>query len=295
MSSKDWLKLEELVARIQKQLAPEADVQHNVHLLGRITERERQIDILVRQKIGQYEMSIVIDCKDYKKPVDTKGVEEFYGLVSDVGAHKGVLVCPAGFSVSAKKTAKHRQIELYRPIDTDDHKWRVKAAIPVVCDFRSAAMSFGISSIAAVPIRISQHPADFEVFTSAGDRLDSPLKTASTRWNNGDLPTDVGDHEGLLIYPGHVTQIDNGYGTLIPVTLTVGLRVTSEVYFGQLDIERISGFLDEHTGLVVTNSFTTGGLSPEEIESRWKKLSLGDAPPIRPVLRLQGLTCWGTD
>lgn len=33
---------------------------------------KRQIDVLVEQNIGQYTMQIVIDCKDYAKPVDEK-------------------------------------------------------------------------------------------------------------------------------------------------------------------------------------------------------------------------------
>ena len=80
-SEPDWKQLEHLVAGIQKQLAPDAVVSHNVKLPGIQSETERQIDVLVEQKVGQYTMRIVIDCKDYAKPVDVKGVEEFYGLV----------------------------------------------------------------------------------------------------------------------------------------------------------------------------------------------------------------------
>lgn len=86
-ASKD---LEILVSEIQKQLAPDAEVLHDVKLPSRATSASRQIDVLVKQRIGQYEMVIVIDSKDYKTPVDVKGVEEFYGLVTDVGANKGV-------------------------------------------------------------------------------------------------------------------------------------------------------------------------------------------------------------
>lgn len=43
----DWQILEELVASIQKQLAPEAIVEHNVLVKGKITGVERQVDILV--------------------------------------------------------------------------------------------------------------------------------------------------------------------------------------------------------------------------------------------------------
>jgi hypothetical protein len=122
----DWRKLEKLVAVIQQELAPDAKVEHNVTRRGRVTGAERQIDVLMTQKIGQFEMIIVIDCKDYKVKVDTKGVGEFKELVDDVGAHKGVLVSAKGFSPAAHKTAEAYQIELYRPVDTGDYKWRVR-------------------------------------------------------------------------------------------------------------------------------------------------------------------------
>ena len=73
----DWKLLEHLVAEIQEQLAPDASVLHNVSLYGLDSETQRQIDVLVEQSIGQYTMRIVLDCKDYAKPVDVKGVEEF--------------------------------------------------------------------------------------------------------------------------------------------------------------------------------------------------------------------------
>ena len=135
----DFKDLEILVAKIQKQLSPGATVTHNAKIMGRKTEVLRQIDVLVEQNIGQYKMSVVIDSKDYKVPVDVKGIEEFHGLVDDVGAQKGVMVCPAGFTPAAKKRAIDWQIELYSPVDTDPHKWTAKVSIPVVCDYRSAA------------------------------------------------------------------------------------------------------------------------------------------------------------
>ena len=91
----DWKELEHLVMMIQKQLSPDAIVRHDVKLDGIDSETKRQIDVLVEQNIGQYTMRIVIDCKDYSKPIDVKGVEEFNGLVQDVRAHKGALVCPS--------------------------------------------------------------------------------------------------------------------------------------------------------------------------------------------------------
>lgn len=76
--------LELLVQKIQEQLAPTAEVLHDVNLPGGHSKTGRQIGVLARQKIGQYEMLIVIDCKDHARPIDVTGVEALLGLVNDV-------------------------------------------------------------------------------------------------------------------------------------------------------------------------------------------------------------------
>jgi hypothetical protein len=92
----DYKKLEKLVAKIQQDLAPKSKVSHNVRLIGQ-SGAQRQIDVLVEDRIGQYDIKIVIECKDYKTPVDIKDVESCSGLFEDVRAQRGVIVCPAGF------------------------------------------------------------------------------------------------------------------------------------------------------------------------------------------------------
>ena len=56
LSEPDYKALEILVTKIKQQLAPDATVEHNVKLPGRHSKRDRQIDVLVRQQIGQYQM-----------------------------------------------------------------------------------------------------------------------------------------------------------------------------------------------------------------------------------------------
>lgn len=288
----DWLLLEELVASIQKQLAPEAIVEHNVHIRGRVTDVDRQVDVLVTQMIGQYKMIIALDCKDTKRSIDTKGVEEFAGLVADIGANKGVLVCPSGFTKAALKTAKHHQIELYRPVDTGNHKWKIRASIPALCDFRSAALAFGIKFSSPLPFALKVHPANLSVFNSAGASLGTPLAKATALWNSGKFPIEPGEYRECKLFEEQETLVDNGYGTLAPIHIFVDLHVRQALHFGQLPLDKISGFLDAHTGHVVTNSFTTGLLSPKDVERNWKKLEPGESPPVAPVLELMGLDCW---
>ncbi len=51
----DFKDLELLVAKIQRELALHAEVLHNQRLLGRRSGRSRQIDVLLKGWIGQYE------------------------------------------------------------------------------------------------------------------------------------------------------------------------------------------------------------------------------------------------
>jgi hypothetical protein len=288
--------LERLVARIQQQLAPKAEVRHDVMLIGRHTKRKRQIDVLVSERVGQYDIKIVIDCKDYKTAVDVKGVEEFYGLLEDVGAQKGVLVCPKGFTSTAKIRAAGLQIELYSPVDTDIHKWTVRVTIPATCEFRNVRMSFGISCSAPLPFMLQ---GDFlsnqMIFDGEGKDLGLIIATATKKWNEGLFPTEVGEHQNLPIFDVPTTQMDSGYGMKIPVNLTVSTLVRRDLYFGQLPVPRISGFRDELSGLVISNAFTVGILSPEEVERDWQKIDREEDAPLKPVILLMGAVMWGDD
>lgn len=288
----EWLQLETLVADIQKQLAPGVRVTHNTTLRGYDSETARQIDVMVEQSIGQFSMFIVIDCKDYKKPVDVKGVEEFVGLVRDVRAHQGCLVSAMGFSQSARKRARRANIALYRPVDTAPHKWQARVSMPVLCEFRSAAVAFGVKVSVPMPFVL---PYDFVhslvVHDEQGNPLGTCIETALTRWNNGEFPVEIGKHDEVPLFPVS-PHIDNGYGTQIPVTLTVSLQVKGRRYFGMLPLDEFRGLRDEHTGAVVTNAFKTGALSPIEVENQWQRLAEGEDPPRPVALEVMGLDCY---
>ena len=288
--------LELLVARIQQQLAPTSQVHHDVKLPGRRSGRSRQIDVLVRQQVGQYDIKIIIDCKDYARPVDVKGVEAFYGLLDDVGAQKGVLVCPKGFSSSAKRRADEFLIDLFSPVDTGSHKWKANVSIPAVCDFREAAMSFGLRCKAPYPFKM---PMDFYSSVLAHDHnqqvLGFPLERAMVKWNAGEFPTAVGEHQNESIFDIPEVFIDNGYGMQVPVALTVDLYVERRLLFGHFPITKISGFKDEIRGGLITNAFTVHLLDPDQIMAEWEPIESEAKAPIRPTISLTGLVGWVAD
>lgn len=289
----EWKLLEHLVAEIQRQLAPDASVQHNVHLYGVDTETQRQIDVLVEQQVGQYAMRIVIDCKDYSKPVDVKGVEEFVGLIRDVRAQKGALVCPKGFTEAAKRLADKLQIEIYSPVDTDPHKWTTKVALPVMCDVRSTYMSFGVRTSTPLPFMMPPHFFELPVFDERDSEIGNIIPTAQQNWDLGRYPVEPGEHPHRDVFIGKTTRMDNGYGSLVEVSLTVGLLIKRQLYFGYLPIEKIRGLRNEQTGLVVTNAFTTQALDFETVQKDWIPIDEGRDPPMAPVLSVVGLDCYG--
>lgn len=101
-------------------LGDQATVERNVHLQGRLSGRSRQIDIAVEGPVfGGGSMIMIVDCKRYAKPVDVKTVEEFIGLVSDVGADFGLLVTTEGISTAGRLRAQaERGIKLdLLPVD----------------------------------------------------------------------------------------------------------------------------------------------------------------------------------
>lgn len=290
---KDWESLEILVAKIQEKLAPGAIVQHNVRLPGRDSETERQVDVLVSQNIGQYEMKIAIECKDYKRPVNVKSVEEFHGLVTDIGVQRGAMVCPSGFTRSAKKRARRYNIDLYSPVDTNPHKWQAKVSAPVICDIRDAAISFGIRSSAPKPRTI---PSDFfsslQIYDETGNPHGTLLEIVSNEWNSGNLIKEPGQHDDINVFNEFTPHIDNGHGDRVAVELPIGLRIRQRLYYGNVDISEVSGLKDEHTGGVVTNAFTTGVLNLDEVENTWKRIESVEESPVRPLMIVFGLTCW---
>src|SRR6266550_3515890 len=93
-----------------------AKTESNCRIMGRSGTR-RQIDVLITGTVGAFEVKILVDSKNYAAPVDIKDVDSLIGMVSDVGAHLGVIVCPSGYTDGAMKRAESSGIQLYEVYD----------------------------------------------------------------------------------------------------------------------------------------------------------------------------------
>jgi hypothetical protein len=292
MTEPDWKKLEHLAAEIQRQLSPRSRISHNVSVPGVDSGIERQIDVLIEDNVGQFPVRIAIECKDYKAPADVTVVDSFRGLLSDTRISKGVLVCPGGFSKSALAYARKHQIETYKPIDTDPHKWQCSVSLPTLCDFRSALIWVHISFSLPLPLMLPANTGAIVVYGRNDESLGTISELVARLWDSESFPVEPGVHREVSVSQDGPARIDNGYGQIVPIDLTATLEVSRRRFVGATPVASVKGFQDLQTGLLLTNAFQLSAFDPEKIEATWQEIGESD-PPFQPTLLLRGLYCKG--
>lgn len=113
--------LERLFHQIQLQLSPDADVRFD-EMLPSKAGKPRQCDITVRARIP-YEILVVIECKDYSRPVSVSAIDAFHTVIRSVGAHHGIMVSRSGYTSGAKEQAAHLGVELMNLVAAQKSDW----------------------------------------------------------------------------------------------------------------------------------------------------------------------------
>ncbi|MBM3180122.1 MAG: restriction endonuclease [Chloroflexi bacterium] len=269
-----WKKFEQLVHKVQSALAPDSEVILDDRIIGSITGVERQIDISVKKAIGQFNVLIVVDCKDYKNPVDVKDVEEFIGLVEDVKANKGALVSAKGFTEAAKTRATNSGINLYRLVDAENKDWKSYVTIPMVCDFRSLGEGNFIvksSSIKILQEISKQNPKLVPIYDQEYRQIGTPLLLLWSKWNKREISDDPGTYTSINLStePTFAKSIDGHYEQ---IKIEGKFDVIQKLFFGELPLTKVSGFRDEISGHLVlsgNSEIITDIINVIEVENTW--------------------------
>ena len=127
-----WREYETYIARHFQRAFPNSTIRHDVKRLGVVSKTNRQIDILIEDRVAGIEISIVVDCKYFSKKIDIRVIDAFIGFLADVQASKGVLITNEGYSKAAYNRATYdtRDVEI-RIIDFGDlDKFQSFIAIP---------------------------------------------------------------------------------------------------------------------------------------------------------------------
>jgi hypothetical protein len=93
-----WQEYEEEVYQYFKGRFPNATIRKDVKILGRKSEVERQIDILIEEQIVGHSVQIAIECKNWQSKLDVQDVESYITKLDDVGISKGVIISKEGYS-----------------------------------------------------------------------------------------------------------------------------------------------------------------------------------------------------
>lgn len=100
-------------------------VQHNVILKGKTTNH--QIDVYWEYKIANSIFSMVIQAKDWKKPVPKKEMLAFVEIIKDLPTGtKGVFISKSGYQSGAIQVAKANGIDIYVLKEADSNDFNDK-------------------------------------------------------------------------------------------------------------------------------------------------------------------------
>jgi hypothetical protein len=279
-----WKQFEEFVKEVQEHLAPDAKVTTNERIMG-ASGKQRQIDVVVRKTVGQFSLLIAIDCKDWKTKVDIQDVEMFVGMVEDVKANKGALVCNSGFTDGAKSIATMKGISLFSAIDVQSIDWPAFAAIPALVRLRSLqkfSLSFSYNGLSSFSPPTGSIPL-LEVFDAEGKSQGVVGRLIYAAWNSGIVPPTPGHHKGVkfLPKPAYYRVGDKIIG---PVEILGNIHVEEKIYLGNWPLEEAKGFRDEVTGEFSTRSFTTSGLQISDVINTWTQIANESDLAVKPLI-----------
>jgi hypothetical protein len=105
-SSPKWRQFEELVARIEKHLAPKgAKVASSDHVPDFVAGGTRQVDATIRYRVGSSDLLIAIECRDRSAKPDVRWIEEIASKKADCRIDRMIAVSSKGFTKKAQKKA----------------------------------------------------------------------------------------------------------------------------------------------------------------------------------------------
>jgi hypothetical protein len=88
-------------------------IERNIRLNGITQPGKYEIDILIKIPYQLMEFKIIIECKNWAKPVGREVVQKVLNTKNAVNANKAAIVSPVGYTKEAVQVAKHYNIALW--------------------------------------------------------------------------------------------------------------------------------------------------------------------------------------
>lgn len=105
----DWKQYEDEIFEELRRRHPAVPITRNAKVLGRISKTLRQVDVLIDAQVLDSSVRTIVDAKKRMKPIDVNDVESFIAMMTDVEAHRGILVSTNGYTKTAVSRA-HNEV-----------------------------------------------------------------------------------------------------------------------------------------------------------------------------------------
>lgn len=251
MSERDSIRFEKLTAEIFDILRNNPvyeTVEHNVELEGK--DGPRQIDVLLKGKIGPIDIVTIVECKDIKRNLDVGYIDAVHSKMQDVNAQKAVLVARKGFSNHAIKKANRLKISLCTVHQSKSEKWTIPLEIPVFID--------EITPIINPKFTISTHGSGSLFFSTIINGVNI-FDEFTGKWNKGLIPITANNDE-LEWSSSEISEpyfMINDDGQKLEISkMAFKYSIKHKYYFGyanELEDSRIINFITEENTNILLN------------------------------------------
>lgn len=285
--------LEQIVAMLHK--TEGVKVETNVFLIPKSGDesRTREIDVLLTGNVAGYPVRVAIQCKNYGKPITIGQIGEFRDLLEDVGIppQNGIIVSVHGYQTGGTKRAKELGIKALVLEGLDETRLRaeIKDTFQFFVHLLLVVEDMHIrSEIADGSLAFSFWEEDNNIIGWFADLIVS-------RWRNGEIPMELGEHVLDLKLPQGWHQVLNGK-LIYPSNMTAKVRVVGylaemrgkveEYKLKEADTDKIEKFHLQADFDVLNNLIKSSHEEPIFTEEELKKLKKDVTTSIENRIRL---------
>lgn len=278
--------LEDLVAMMHEVPGMLVEKRKKLPVLRGKRKRTREIDVLITSNVAGYKIHIALGCKNEAKALDTLAVDNFIGILTDVGIplQHGILVSANGYTRDAQDAANSRGIRtlVFEGLSADRLGQEINAALKSI-----VYLLVSQSSLSMFPYVEDSSSNDPRFINAVLDCDDEPPVTQMMTclwqlWMSGAIPATIGEHticlkpknteaKWLVIGDVNVT----GWMASVPGTFSHSILKNTEV--GKIDRVHISAKFDE----------IKGPLTLEPVNSEKALADIVKKEPMAVVMRVR--------
>src|SRR5205814_835056 len=149
-------------------------------------------DVSIKLTVEGQDVLIAVQARDKKRPADINTVGEFFAVLQDINASKGILICNAGFTEGACNLAEHWDIDLCTAHDAESRDWKDDIDIPVLWIDLSPSLNVLIETSLEAGDTLSSDIQDWILSSDRGKTRLNIFSTFIRAWNENRIPKNAG-------------------------------------------------------------------------------------------------------